>query len=323
MNEEIEYAEMLEIPVSTVNIVRKNQRRKKVKVDQPAENLQNVNTELPASPLKDSLIAQVNDRLNDPSNSLEETPVQEEVPIDIPEETPLEGGLDFDPIPERIDTMRLYSSEETNAWQNKIRNFHNHQKKQNEGGRYALSYKNHKKDPLKIALNTEFIAACALCGAIFLTNVFMPSSAINTFFRSIHSASSAAQMDTRQYSDFTLSPVVSELSNAELSLSPSGILSFTNACCVYPAANGTVSSISQNADGSYTVKVSHSDSFTGIFNGLNFVYYNEGDRVKANVPLGYSNGESEVQVTMYSGGVLLNCFQLTEENCLTWVEAAQ
>ena len=44
MNEEIEYAEMLEIPVSTVNIVRKNQRRKKVKVEQPTENLQNVRT---------------------------------------------------------------------------------------------------------------------------------------------------------------------------------------------------------------------------------------------------------------------------------------
>ena len=47
--------------------------------------------------------------------------------------------------------------------------------------------------------------------------------------------------------------------------------------------------------------------------------YNVDDAVKANVPVGYSEGETEVQVTMYSGGTLLNCFELTEENCLAWV----
>ena len=92
---------------------------------------------------------------------------------------------------------------------------------------------------------------------------------------------------------------------------------------VYAAADGIVSGVVQNADGTYTVKIAHSDSFTGVFNGLDYVYYSEGDQVVSNVPLGYSNGETEVQVTMYSNGVLLNCFQLTEENCLAWVEDAQ
>ena len=36
-----------------------------------------------------------------------------------------------------------------------------------------------------IFLTVEFALACALCGTIFLTNVFMPTSAINTFFRSL------------------------------------------------------------------------------------------------------------------------------------------
>ena len=324
MNEEIEYAEMLEIPVSTVNIVRKNQRRKKIKAHRhTTENTELFATELPAPPLKDSVIAQVNNRLNDDEDSTEQTIRQE----DFSEENTGEGSLDerlnFDPAFERVDTTRLYSSEETGGWKNSIFNQPYDQENQNKGGRYALNYKKDKNSPFKIVLNTEFVAVCALCGAIFLTNVFMPNSAINTFFRSIHSATAMAQTDTRQYSDFTLSPVISELSSAELSLSPAGILSFTEACCVYPAANGTVSSVVQNSDGSYTVKITHSDTFPGVFNGLDFVYYSVGDEVKANVPLGYSNGENEVQVTMYSGGVLLNCFQLTEENCLTWVEAAQ
>jgi len=44
-----------------------------------------------------------------------------------------------------------------------------------------------------------------------------------------------------------------------------------------------------------------------------------GDKVKANVPVGYTDGEAQVQVTMYSNGELLNCFQVTEENCLAWI----
>ncbi len=324
MNEEIEYAEMLEIPVSTVNIVRKNQHRKKVKVHgENQENAQSASAELPISPLKESVIAQVNDRLNEPCDC---TDISTDPPADTTanfgESTP-EGRLNFDPIPERIDTVRLYSSEETGAWRDTLRPHDYALESENEGGRYALNYKNRKNNALKIALNAEFIAACALCGAIFLTNVFMPNSAINTFFRSMNSASAAAQTDMRHYTDFTLSPVVSDLSGAELSLSPSGILSFTDACCVYPAANGTVSAVQQNADGTYTVKIAHSDTFTGVFSGLDFVYYGEGEEVFSNVPLGYSDGESEVQVTMYSSGALLNCFQLTDENCLAWMESAE
>ena len=323
MNEEIEYAEMLEIPVSTVNIVRKNQRRKKVKAHgEEQESAQNSVTELPVSPLKESVIAQVNDRLNEPCACADIKNAPEDTTAELAEPTP-EGRLDFDPIPERIDTVRLYSTEETSAWRDTLRPHDYALESENEGGRYALNYKKHKNSALKIALNAEFIAACALCGAIFLTTVFMPNSAINTFFRSMNSASAAAQTDTRHYTDFTLSPVVSDLSGAELSLSPSGILSFTSTCCVYPAANGTVSAVQQNADGTYTVKIAHSDTFTGVFSGLDFVYYAEGDEVFANVPLGYSDGESEVQVTMYSSGALLNCFQLTEENCLAWVESAE
>ena len=65
--------------------------------------------------------------------------------------------------------------------------------------------------------------------------------------------------------------------------------------------------------------VDTSNTFTGVISGLNHVYYEVGSAVKANVPLGYTNGETDVQVTMYSNGTLLNCFQLTDENCLAWV----
>ncbi len=288
MNEEIEYAEMLEIPVSTVNVVRKKQRKKTAASDTLA--------------IKDSVIASVNDRVN---TTPQEVSADSEL---FAEAANSEGTLDFDPVPDRIDTVRLYS---TSDGDNELRPYD-----------YPLNEEpSRTKRAVKLALGIEFGVACALCGGIFLTNVFMPNSAINTFFRSIHSSEPAAIV--RPYTDFTLSPVVSELSDAKLTLSPSGILSFTDECCVYPAADGKVSEVTQTADGLYTLKINHTEDFTGVFTGLNSVYYAVGEEVKSNVPIGYSQGEAEVQVTMYSKGQLLNCFELTEENCLAWLSTEE
>lgn len=303
MHEEIEYAEMLEIPVSTVNVIRKKSRRKKANRFASGES----------APLKDSVIEQVNTRVEG---------APETISVDaesFAEGANSSGYVDFDPIPDRIDTVRLFADEQEKkaAFEEE----YSFDYKENEGGRYALNQENRTQKAVRITLGTEFALACALCGAIFLTNVFMPNSAVNTFFRAVNEPdTTAAAVDNRSYSDFELSPVVSELSDAELSLSAAGILSFTDACCVYPAADGKVSEVSQNADGTYTLKISHSDTFTGVIGGLDSVYYSVGDTVKSNVPVGYSGGETEVQVTMYSGGVLLNCFEITEENCLAWSE---
>ena len=320
MNEEIEYAEMLEIPISTVNVVQKRHRRRKQKIqEETLSAAEPTPAPIPEqSPLKDSVIAQVNDRLvEDESDFLSVEPDL------LAESANSDGRLDFDPIPERIDTVRLYSTDETRGfWEDTLYPQDYQLSNENEGSRYAFKTFSKPEKWFKIALNAEFIAACVLCGAIFLTNVFMPNSAINTFFRAITNAP-VVDADTRTHADFTLSPIVSELSGVELTLSPTGIVSFTDECCVYPVADGTVSDIIQNKNGTFTLKLSHSDSFTGVINGLDHVYYAVGEEVKANVPVGYTNGEGEVQVTMYSGGVLLNCLELTDENCLAWVEKAE
>lgn len=318
MNEELEYAEMLEIPISTVNVVRKKTRKKRSETTVRA-SAQETPAPFPAQ-LKDSVIAQVNDRLTGEQQEAEEEALRLEPDL-FAESVNSEGRLDFDPVPERIDTVRLYSTEEING-------FHNRElypqalDKENEGGRYEMNDDSRLGKILRTALNAEFIAACALCGAIFLTNVFMPHSAINTFFRAMGS-NPVTDTDARTYTDFTLAPVVSELSNAELSLSPAGILSFAGECCVYPAVDGEVAEVTRAENGLYTLKIEHSDSFTGVIQGLDQVYYTVGDEVKTNVPIGYTKGESEVQVTMYSSGKLLNCFQLTEENCLAWLEQTE
>ena len=257
MNEEIEYAEMLEIPVSTVNIVQKRSRKNRKRTER----------------LQESLIDKVNEKINRDREIVE----KEATMVEVNEE---EG--------ECACVTSVLSSEK---------------KKESKAH--------------KIILGVEFAAACALCGGIFLTNVFMPTSAINTFFRSF---SFREETDGKSYADFTLSPIVSEYSDAEISVSPTGVVSFTAKGHVYPAASGEVSSVVQNEDGTYDLRVSYADDFYGVVSGLTVVYYSAGDEVRANIPVGYTEGERAVQLSLYGGGALLNCFTLDEEGKPVWTE---
>ncbi len=337
MNEEIEYAEMLEIPVSTVNVVRKKRRHKHTDGQERAKEATSAADNMSINPetfLRDSVIAQVNGKMEPPSKTSPDAPPN--TPSDSPSaETPItadaqlfaegansEGYLSFDPEPDRLHTVRLYASGEARSFENDEQNDEYFDGEyQNDRTRYSINAKKSPSRGLRILLNTELALACALCGAIFFTNVFLPGSAVNTFFRAMHTPTEKTA--AKHYSEFELAPIVSIRSDAELDLSPTGVLSFTDDCCVYPAANGTVAEIVRANDGLYTVKVSYTDTFTGVFYGLDTVYYAVGDEVKANVPVGYTAGNAEVQITMYSDGDLLNCFELTEENCLAWIDDAE
>jgi len=341
MNEEIEYAEMLEIPVSTVNVVRKKNRRIRGK------NAPN---------LKERLISRVNNRVNDsdytqgyrdyaPSNDdyarVSETEnIAESAAYAAAEEAFSDASAQdmsafanesetyaYREGGERLDTVLLSDRKEKRGRRKDRKRsfapesefaFDENEFLQNEGGMYAVKEPSERRSG--ILLTVEFALACALCGTIFLTNVFMPSSAINTFFRNLMPAS-AEKVDARNYSDFTLTSIVSELSDAEITVSPAGVLSFTDECCVYPAVNGTVSAVTKNADGTYDVKISHTDKFYGVIGGLDYVYYETGDKVYSNVPVGYSKGETAVRVTMYSGEELLNCYTVDDQNCLAWAKS--
>lgn len=240
MNEELEYAEMLEIPVETVSVRRKERRKREREPD-----------------LQEQLVQEVNERMEteDPAYA-ESTPIARDAAA---------------------------------------------------GSR---------KKRTRFILLGEFIAVCALCATIFLTNIFMTDSAINTFVRGLFRGNSE-QTDTRAYSDFVLSPVVNGTVEAEIAVSETGVLSFTTECSVYPPCAGTLHSLNGNAETGYTIEIKHSDSFSTIISGLDVVYCAEGETVRSNLPLGYTDGEGEVRVMFYSDGTLLNCVTVNE-NTLAW-----
>lgn len=276
MNEEIEYAEMLEIPVSTVNVIRKNAKKRSKPIEERTP-----------------------ERASFAPSAENDTP-----PFATFSNEYFEGASEEAfPSLENAEASTMYGMNEENFPE--------------------LSPISRAEKIRDIVLKAEFGVACALCLGIFLTNVWMPHSAINTFFRSLTPESNEQAVDERDYKDFTLSSILGEGSDAEMTLSPTGILTFTDVGCVYPTADGKVSALTKDENGKYTVTIAHTDSFSGVIEGLDYVYYEIGQSVKHNVPVGYSEGENEVKVTMYSDGNLLNCFSVTEENALAWVTEAE
>lgn len=349
MDEEMEYAEMLEIPVSTVKVTKKRGRKPKKQTGLKEEVITKVNENnaensvaVPPATNEASVGAVNMDAGAQTGNGASISPTEEQqavaaadgiaaltveaadstafvaesIPVSIPRrkkrpffarlfgkaqseweyDEPQTAPVSAPTVNSEDDGLPMYNQE---LWEEAER-----EEKAKKEKRYSL------------IVGIEFAASFALCLGIFLTNVFMPESAINTFFRSLQKTE---EVDARTYSDFTLSSVFSE-ENAELTISPTGILSFQEKGCVYPAVDGTVSEVAQNSDGTWTVKITHSPTFSEIISGLTYASCAVGGEVKSNVPIGYSDGQNEVQVSMYESGALLSCIYLTENGELAWAE---
>lgn len=248
MNEELDYAEMLEIPVSTVNVVKKKSIFKHKPFFAPKQ------AEAPAATdeLKDMVVDSVNERVGAYTYAEDLTE------------------------PAKPAKKRFFGAD--------------------KGSKIIF---------------TELIAVCVLAVAIFLTNIFLPTSAINTFIGSLTSSGDKSTEPT--YNEIKLTSVVGENSDADVTVSESGVLSFTAKGCVYPVCAGKVASVAKAEDGSYTVEIAHTSTFTSVITGLSEVYSAQGTAVMANIPFAYSDGEGEVRVSMYDGETLLNCFSLSGE----------
>lgn len=241
MEQELDYAEMLEIPVSTVNVVKKKsifRRPKKAKEEQ--------------DDLKEQVVDSVNERMGAfvSAEDLSELPPPAKAP-----------SVKFG------------------------------------------------RDKGSIVLITEIVAVCLLAVTIFLTNVFLPNSAINTFISSFMTEEKTETEKT--YSQIQLNSVVGDFSDAEITVSPSGVLSFQTESSVYPVCDGTITTITPESDGLYTVEIAHTSTFSSVTTGLTNVYYSVGDSLKGNLPFAYTDGGAAVSVSMYDSQTLLSCFTLS------------
>lgn len=247
MEQGLEYAQMLEIPVSTVSVVKKKSlfaRRAK-----------------PADDLKDRVVESVNERMGGEPYSAD--------------------GYAYGALSNGyVETEDLTAPVKP-------------KKKLGVAGKILIA---------------ETAAACLLAAGIFLTNVFVPNTAINTFVGGLTAVKTSNK--EAAYNQIKLTSVVSDISEADVAVTDDGVIHFTQKCSVYPVCDGEVASVTEN-EGLYTVKIAHTSKFTSVITGLDTVYAAEGEEVKSNLPFAYSKGENEVRVSMYDGNTQLKCYTLS------------
>ena len=61
------------------------------------------------------------------------------------------------------------------------------------------------------------------------------------------------------------------------------------------------------------MEIKHTSTFTSKIKGLNNAYSAVGTKVESNIPVGYSDGNAEVRVTLYDNGSVLTCIKLDNE----------
>lgn len=253
MEQGLEYAQMLEIPVSTVSVVKK-----KSLFSRKAKH---------ADELKDKVVESVNDRLGG-STATDGATASEDGAF-VADEYNLNGFVETEDLTAPVKTK----------------------KKMGIAGKILIA---------------ETAAACLLAAGIFLTNVFVPNTAINTFMGGL----TAVKEKEASYNQFKLTSVVSELSDGDIAVTDDGVIHFTQKAAVYPVCDGEVASVTKD-NSLYTVKIAHTSKFVSVITGLDTVYAAEGEAVKSNLPFAYSKGNNEVRVSMYDGDTLLNCYTLS------------
>ncbi len=241
MNEQLDYAEMLEIPVNTVNVTKKKsifKRNKKAQAQREDD-------------IKERVVESVNERVG-------AYVISEDV-SDPPK-----------PVKEKLKTVAV-------------------------------------RDKKSVILWAEAALVGILAIGIFITNLLMPSTVINTFLSSFAQPSKEEPV----YSEITLTSVVSDFSDAEVIVN-NGVLSFTAEGSVYPVCDGTVSAVTE-IDGTFTMEIAHTSTFKSVITGLDTAYSAVGTKVADNLPVGYTNGEKEIRVTLYDNGTVLNCITMNGE----------
>ena len=168
-----------------------------------------------------------------------------------------------------------------------------------------------KQTRLNKIISAQVVAIFALISAIILTNVFWENSGMNVLFKSVF-GSERTQSDTRDYNDFTINLPVSDQNAINV---VDGSIIIDGEYSLYPVCDGKVSKVERASDGTYTVTVEHSESFSSITEGLEMVYFSSGESVSKHVPLGYTSGTAKV--LLYDGASLLTDYA-SVENCIVF-----
>lgn len=154
-------------------------------------------------------------------------------------------------------------------------------------------------------VTAQVVTVFVLAVGILLTNIFWKDSGINNLLKSVF-ASDAATADERSYDVFdAFAPSKNEVELSE------GVMTLTKSGAIYSPADGEVSSV-ELVNGKYTVTILHSDSFQTVITGADYAYFKKGNKVFVSTPVCYSI-EGGAQVKMYDSNVILTNYSIKDD----------
>lgn len=276
MNEKLTYATMLEIPVSTCSITYKQPKRRRGK--RPKK----VNAEA----IKQELLTKINS---------EQEQTQYLSQVDNVEQTLVEEK-------EILDGVAIESEEA--QIQDEVCEF----EEQNTIDVHPVREK--KKFNFKFSvIGVQLAIIGVLIATIFLTNALYTDSGINVFLRGVFGTTQQTQVDQRQFSDFA--PVIAVGEKNAISIDE-GVMTFSGEGSVYAPCDGTITALSQDQTGKFTVEITHSLNFKSVLSGIDYAYAGLNDKVFGNIPVGYVN--SGATMCFKSGdGDIISDYQIVDD----------
>ncbi len=142
--------------------------------------------------------------------------------------------------------------------------------------------------------------------AILLTNIFWEDSGMNVMLKNVFGAGDNSE-NAKEYDDFTVN-APETISKIDIE---DGVMAFTVSGSVYAPCEGTIAEVVKGEDGTYNIKIKHSDSFSTSIEGLDYAYYFVGENVYKSTPVGYSNGK-KVHIKFLSNGETIKNYTITD-----------
>lgn len=286
MNEKLQYATMLEIPVSTSSVTFKQKKKSRGKLRRRD------NSEVVKQELLDK-INSVEGEANDfsQSDSNDKTVITQQEGLDVQDQAILQdksidSDLSFNGDDNLVENTALVHSGEI--------------KQKREKGKFKFSI-----------IGVQLAIIGVLLTAIFLTNALYADSGINVFLRGVFGVNEQSKIDNRSFDDF--SPVLS-IGDGEVTVDD-GLMTFAGEGSVYSPCNGEITSIIQEQNGKYTVEITHSANFKSVLYGIDYAYAELNQKVYSNIPVGYVTSGATMCFKSGDGSVISN-YQIVDDTVI-------
>ena len=285
MNDKLQYAEMLEIPVNTCSVTYKPTKKRLF----GGKNL--------LDEVKAKLVKKVNQEGEKP---FENSPQNTEI------------------LPDEKANLSVVQTENLGEYSAEIQTENGVEFNENYGETTTATVRKiSPKSKKKISvIGVQLIVIGALIATIFLTSALLPNSGINAFFTGVfetENLQSGVQVDNRNYKEFTAVLPTQNLDGVTLN---DGVMTLNQKGSVYAPCKGKVSKVFEDGNGKITLEITHNDNFKTVFSGIDYAYFTVGSEVFSTIPVGYAslsgatacfigeNGETITGYTLGENGVI-------------------